>query len=125
MNFDNKLTEAVNQLKPLRVALLSLRPEMIISAQKVYDSWDEEEPGGICDEIANEIGGIIAQNIANIELDEYGHDGDDHAAVIASLGDEKYVVDISAHLYETGGGYSWDKIPGVLFGIDDVMIIPL
>jgi hypothetical protein len=104
--------------------LIALQPQMAAIAQKIYDEWDGES-GGICDEIANEISGIIASNIENVELDEYGHEGDDHTAVIVKRGDKTYLVDIPYYVYEKGGGYSWKKIPNVKFAPEDVQITRL
>ena len=105
----------------------SLRKQIAEAAQNIYDEWEgEDDPfvgsGGICDEIAREISGIIASNIDNVEIDDYGQEGDDHAAVISFRGDERYVVDIPYWLYEVGGGYSWKKIVGVKFKASDVCI---
>lgn len=108
--------------------LYSLRPLMAQAAQTVYNEWDQEDEfcdygdGGICDEIAREIGGIIVQNIAGVELTDGGMDGDDHAYNIVYNDTEAYAVDIPAHVYERGGGYSWQKIPGVTITADDVVI---
>ena len=101
--------------------LNQLKPKMAIAAQLIYDEWDGSG-FGICDEIADAISDIIASHIADVEIDEYGHEGDDHAAVIASLGNESYVVDIPPSIYEWGGGYNWHKIPDVMFDIDDIVI---
>jgi hypothetical protein len=117
----------------LQKALLRLRPQIAQAAQKIYDEWDQGSEGtdlelgegGICDEIAREINGIVAQNIPDVETDDYGWEGDDHAAVVASLGPEKYVVDIPSSIYETGGGYAWKKVPDVKFSADDVVIVPV
>lgn len=105
--------------------LLALRPQIATAAQKIYDEWTEEDQGGICDQIAQEISGIIASNIENIELDDYGHEGDDHAAVVVKRPGKAYLVDIPHSVYETGGGYSWKKIPNIRFKPDDIIIIRL
>lgn len=105
--------------------LVTLKPNMASVAQKVYDEWnpeDEFDTGGICDIIANEISDVIALNISDISIEEYGQEGDDHAALIVSLGNERYVVDIPAYVYETGGGYNWKKIPNVIISANDVVI---
>ncbi len=105
--------------------LLALCPQMAIAAQQIYDEWNDEESGGICDQIAQEIAGIIASKIENIELDDYGHEGDDHAAVVVKRGDKAYLVDIPHSIYEIGGGYSWKKIPNVKFSPKDIIITRL
>lgn len=98
---------------------------MATAAQKIYDEWTEEDQGGICDQIAQEISGVIASHIENIELDEYGHEGDDHAAVVVKRGEKSYLINIPHSIYETGGGYSWKKIPNVQFKPDDIIIVRL
>jgi hypothetical protein len=40
-------------------------------------------------------------------------------------GQEAFIVDIPAHAYEVGGGYSWQKIEGAEIGPQDVIIEPL
>lgn len=105
--------------------LVALKPSMASVAQKVYDEWipeDEFDTGGICDIIASEISNVIASNISDISIEEYGWEGDDHAALIVSFDDERYVVDIPAYVYEIGGGYSWKKIPNVIISANDVVI---
>ena len=118
--------------------LMALRSEIVIEAQIIYNDWGDEEllemnkeiyedgdpygGGGICDDIAREIGGVISMNIPDVEIREGGHEGDEHNWVIVSRNDETYGVDIPHGLYETGGGYSWTKIPGVRFSPDDVEI---
>lgn len=115
--------------------LKQLRPQMAEAAQRIYDSWDQtdefQDGGGICDEIAEAISGIVASSINSdlIDISEYGHDGDDHAAIIVSAMDlntgrptERYLVDIPYDLYETGGGYNWTKIPDVIFMPQNVVI---
>ena len=38
------------------------------------------------------------------------------------MGPEQYIVDIPYGYYERGGGYSWTKIPDVVFQPDFVVI---
>lgn len=120
-----KVVSQQKQNNYLYKQLVALKPNMASVAQKVYDEWvpdDEFDTGGICDIIANEISGVIASNISDISIEEYGQEGDDHAALIVSFDDERYVVDIPAYVYETGGGYNWKKIPNVTISANDVVI---
>jgi hypothetical protein len=119
--------------KVLLNQLMALRGKMAMAAQAAYDAWSPEGDdgdvevghGGICDEIAREIEGIIAAEIEGVELDAYGQEGDDHAAVVARLGSEAYVIDIPYWLYESGGGYSWKKKLGINFSAENVEIVAL
>jgi len=112
------------QEQSLYKQLVALKPYMASVAQKVYDEWlpDEGDTGGICDMVANEIGGVIASKISDVDIDDYGQEGDDHAALVVSLGNERYYVDIPAYVYETGGGYNWTKIPNVTISANDVIV---
>lgn len=114
---------SISQSKPLLDSLNSLKPQLAIAAQTIYDEWDQEiEPGGICDQIADAFNGILTQN--GIAATLGGHDGDDHAYIIAYDDAGSYIVDIPNETYETGGGYNWTKIDGVVFDEDDIMISP-
>lgn len=130
----DQLSEPVS----LRRQLIELRTRIAVAAQNIYDEWQQDEKtlddeelgaGGICDQIAEAIGGIIATEIEDVELDveldEYGHEGDDHAAVTVSRDGESYVVDVPHNLYESGSGYVWHKIQNVRFNPEDVEIYPL
>jgi GNAT superfamily N-acetyltransferase/2'-5' RNA ligase len=112
--------------------------EMAAEAQKIYDAWDQNEAGedpengtgGICDEIAQAITGVVYDRVPiECSVTEGGQPGDDHAYVIVYMdnefGKEVYAVDIPHNVYETGGGYSWKKIPGVVFTPDHVEIFKL
>jgi len=114
----------VEAADPLYGQLMSLRPLIAKAAQAIYDEWEQEDQcdlGGICDEIAREVMGIIAQH-AHCEVTDGGHDGDDHAWVIAYNKNKAYGVDIPPETYETGGGYCWKKIPNVTFKPTDVHV---
>lgn len=117
---------------PLYAALVALRPKIAAAAQKIYDDWDQNDDGedemcgtgGVCDEIASAIHGIIG-DIDGTEVEEGGHDGDDHAWLIIKKDRERYAVDIPPDVYERGGGYSWQKIPGVRFRPEHIAIDPI
>ncbi len=116
-------------LGPLGQELDRLRPAMAQAAQQVYDNWDQEDEfdeyggGGICDAVAQAISSVICD--LDCEMDEGGHEGDDHSYLVVSRGTERYVVDIPPYVYETGGGYSWKKIGGVVFSPRHIMIEPV
>lgn len=105
-----------------------LKPAIARAAQDIYDAWDQDEEGvdeaygtgGICDEIASQIGSLLIED--GWEIVDGGWDGDDHAFVIAVSETEAYAVDIPPQVYETGGGYSWTKKPGVKFSPDDIVV---
>lgn len=114
---------------PLYVKLMTLRPQMAFAAQKVYNSWEQDEHGmdvdygggGICDEVAHAISGVIAQNV-DAAIADGGQDGDDHAYIVVYNNQEAYGVDIPCHIYERGGGFSWQKLQGVHFSPNDIAI---
>lgn len=101
---------------------------MVNIAQKIYDDWDDDDEfsaGGICDSIADEISGLIAFKLSNIEIFEGGHDGDDHAWIIVERDNIQYGVNIPSDVYEVGGGYNWRKRKNIVFDIDDVEIFKI
>lgn len=100
--------------------LLILRERIANTAMLVYDQWDDDG-FGICDEIAESISDVLREN--GIDCTDYGHDGDEHAAVVAYDDFESYLIDIPYYLYEVGGGYNWSKIPNVSITVDDVVIV--
>ena len=110
--------------------LRSIRTEMAHAAQEVYDSWDQDEDGddpelgsgGICDRISDALASVVVNAIEDVEVHEGGQDGDDHSWLIVMNNAEAYSVDIPPRVYETGGGYSWKKIPDVVFKSDDIVI---
>jgi hypothetical protein len=120
------------QNSPLYQQLLGLRSQMAQAAQAIYDQWDQGDEGdmqsgfgGICDEIAQAISGVIVESLAGVDVTEGGQDGDDHAYTIAYNDTEAFAVDIPPQVYERGGGYSWQKIEDVRFDANDILIEPV
>lgn len=119
--------------KSLKKELEQLRPRMVEAVQKIYDEWTQDEDGvdeelgtgGICDQVADAIVGVIQENVRDVDTLEGGQDGDDHAWPIAQRGDEAYGVDIPPGVYESGGGYSWKKISDVVFKPEYIVIFPV
>lgn len=116
--------------RPLYQQLMSLRPRMAFAAQKVYNNWEQDENGmdfelgggGICDQVSQAIADVVVSSIRNAETTEGGQPGDDHSWLIVYNQQEAYGVDIPCHIYERGGGYSWQKTQGVHFSPDDISI---
>lgn len=109
------------------------RGNIAARAQKVYDEWTQNEEGidteygggGPCDAIAEQIQDLLES--LGVNTMSGGQEGDDHAWIIAynyKTG-EACGVDIPHSVYETGGGYSWKKIPNVVFTPNDVEIWPV
>ena len=103
---------------------------MVAAAQEVLDGWEQDEEGfdedfgtgGACDRIADALSNVIAGRLPDVALTEGGHDGDDHAYVIAYTDTEACSVDIPPYAYETGGGYNWRKRAGVVLEPSDVVV---
>jgi hypothetical protein len=125
-----------NQMGPLGQQLMVLRPQLVAAAQPVYDTWEQSEDGmddvygggGICDDIANAMLEVIDRSIPDLDglstSGEPAH-GDNHYYVVLYRGQEGYAVDIPPGVYETGGGYTWQKTPDVQFDAADVQIYPV
>jgi hypothetical protein len=112
--------------------LYSIRDQIAIAAQKIYDDWIQDDEGvdaqfgggGICDEVQRVMADVISSNI-NCELEDGGWEGDDHANLIVSRDDERYLIDIPAQTYESGGGMNWQKLPDIVITPDDVIIVAI
>jgi hypothetical protein len=106
------------------------KPQMCQFAQQIYNEWDQSDEdgdpelgfGGICDLIAEKICDVLGTAGIYCVSHNWGDSGDNHTSVIANLADGVFEVDIPYHVYETGGGYTWKKIPDVVFDPRDVVI---
>lgn len=114
----------------LKRKLLALRPQMASAAQAVLDDWTQDEDGydeelgggGACDRVSDAMRDVVAEAHPELEFQEGGQDGDDHAFFIAYDTDEAFAVDVHPSVYETGGGYSWRKVDGAEVGAGDVAV---
>jgi hypothetical protein len=105
-----------------------LRGELAAAAQKVYDAWEQDEEGydevyaggGVCHDIASEMAGVL--NNAGIDAYTVSSNHEVHVYVVAPFAEGVYEIDIPYRLYEIGGGYTWQKIPDVVFTPDFVHI---
>lgn len=113
----------VKKSKTLLEEIKSLMPQIISSAQEIYDDWEQNDQGedsqygcgGICDSISKAISDVVNSNIRDVEIFDGGQDGDDHAFIIVKKDNEAYAIDIPPGFYESGGGYCWVKKRGVTF----------
>ena len=107
-----------------------LIPKFITAAQKVYDEWQQNEDGedielgygGICQDIADAIAGVLNSHGIDSTTVDSGGMGEQHVWAIAKTFDGVFEVDIPYSSYERGGGYTWKKIPDVQFTPRDISI---
>jgi hypothetical protein len=102
---------------------------MVTSAQKKYDEWvvdtdgndAEVGGGGICHLVADALINALSSNgIHNCQSVCATHE--QHVYVICQFREGIYEIDIPYSIYETGGGFSWKKIPNVKFNRNSVVI---
>ena len=123
-----KISNASNLLQRIS----SFLPQIVSVAQNEYDSWEQDEEGfdealghsgGICQDIAERICELMNSNGIDC-ITQDAMVGDQHVwAVAYDEGSNKaFMIDISPYVYESGGGYSWQKLPDVIFSNNDVII---
>ena len=114
----------------LPAAILGHLPAILAAAQGEYDAWEQDDGGfdekvgvgGICQEIADAIGGVLSRaGFDAITVDNQGV-GEQHVWLLAALPDGIYSIDIPARVYERGGGYVWKKTPGVVFQPEHLVV---
>lgn len=102
-----------------------LRVELAKAAQEVYDGWNQDKAedlngGGICHEIADAMVGVLHKH--NVDAYQVSSNHEVHVYLVVKVEEGIFAVDIPYSIYETGGGYSWEKIEGVQFEPDDVVV---
>lgn len=118
-----QISLSATRLKSVTVAK-ALAHKMAAAAQKEYDDWDESNRdeyagGGICHRIAEAICSILDH--AGIgQVTTVSSDHEQHVYVAAAFKEGVFSIDIHWSLYETGGGFSWKKLPDVEFDQRDI-----
>lgn len=105
-----------------------LKQQIAQCGQKQYDLWEQDSTGydhevgygGICHLIADEIVSLLDRH--RIESFSYSLDTEVHVLVVCKLTEGVFFIDIPHRFYERGGGYTWKKIPNVIFESDMVSI---
>ena len=110
---------------PASAAINQLRPQLVQAAQKVYDGWRQDEDddlagGGICHLIADQMAHILSA--AGIPVWTVSSTHEVHVYCVAQCVDGVFEVDIPWSVYERGGGYTWTKLPNIVFDQDNVSI---
>jgi hypothetical protein len=137
MNWFKRAAYPRMQQTPFYSALMNARPQLAAAAQRIYDAWDQSHPdgdpelgfGGICQDIAEAIADVVGSLGFNAGTMS-AQCGEQHVWCIAYNENadgsyEGYHVDISPYVYETGGGYNWQKIPEVVFDANHIAISPM
>jgi hypothetical protein len=109
--------------------LRALRGALAAAAQGVYDAWDQSgedgDPelgfGGICQDVAAAMAEVLeADGIEAAAVSAAC--GEQHVFVVCKVAEGVFEVDIPPRVYERGGGYVWEKLPGVVFDADCVCL---
>jgi predicted nucleotidyltransferase len=120
-----------NQLNSISEITGDIKQQMADAAQRVYDEWKQDEEGvdielgtgGICHIIADELIEILFKNnIYNLDIQ---CSDQPHVYLIGKFKEGIFVIDIPYYVYESGGGFSWKKKPGVKFNSNHVIIYKL
>ena len=109
---------------PSIIQVKKLIPQMLVKAQEEYDNWDEADHdtyagGGICHIIADKICDVL--NDAGVNCSTVSCSYEQHVYVAIQVEEGVYTVDIPYHIYETGGGFNWKKLPDVKFESNDIV----
>lgn len=113
---------------PTMQAIVKAKPAIIKKVQAKYDQWQQDETGhdeevgygGICHLLAELIAEVLYE--AGVPATTVSSSHEVHVYAVAQARDGVFEVDIPYCTYETGGGYTWTKIQGVQFELDDIII---
>jgi hypothetical protein len=112
---------------PSSSAIKSHLPYICAAAQKVYDDWDQSDPdndelngGGVCHLIADKIADILSS--AGIRVTTQQSMNEQHVYCVCQFRDGVFEIDIPHQLYERGGGFTWYKLPNIVFTPADVQV---
>jgi hypothetical protein len=125
-------TETKSTSQQFKKDIESLIPLFVDKAQQIYDEWDEDideyAGGGICHLIADAMAEIVNRllpqylastytrsDIQHVQNIVYNMSGEELSEANENEKIEYLDLNIDPYLYETGGGFSWEKIPDVEF----------
>lgn len=116
------------KLKSVKIITNNILERMAMAAQREYDSWYQNEEGmdeemgtgGICHLIAEKLADILLEN--GIDAATVSSNYEQHVYVVARFYEGVYIIDIPYSVYETGGGFTWKKLPNVKFDTHHVTI---
>jgi len=105
-------------------AAKALAPALVQAAQAQYDRWDESDidtyaGGGICHFIADDMASLLAN--AGFEAASVSSSHEQHVYVVFQASQGVYMLDLPWHCYERGGGFSWTKLPDIVFSERDLV----
>ena len=121
----SELAIRLNSIKEVE----SIKKELAIAAQNQYNQWNLDDDGydfevgsgGICHLIADKMIDVLYKhNIHRCQTVSSNHE--QHVYIVGQFREGIFSIDIPPHLYETGGGYTWKKIPDVQFDEDFIDI---
>ncbi len=101
----------------------SIKPQLALAAEKIYDDWDQDEEGiseeygsgGICDKIAESLASTFnelrPESLNDWDSFTMYKENECHTDMYVVNHQIKkiYEVGLPPHAYETGGGYTWKK----------------
>lgn len=102
---------------------------MVKAAQRQYDGWEQDHDGqdvelgsgGICHLIADDLVDVLySHKIENVRSVTSNYE--QHVYIVGQFKEGIYEIDIPHYVYETGGGFTWKKIPNVKFSRNDIVI---
>lgn len=93
-------------------------PQMATAAKAQYDAWDESDVdtfagGGICHLIADALVSVLQAN--GVECCSVPSEHEQHVFVVCQLVEGVFLLDLPYAYYERGAGYTWYKLPDVIF----------
>jgi hypothetical protein len=120
---DQSEVERDNKCKELLSFIDSIKPQLALAAEKVYNDWDQDEEGvseeygsgGICDKVADSLASTFdslkPETLKGWDSFTMYKENECHTDMYVVNHEIKkiYEVGLPPHAYESGGGYTWKK----------------
>ena len=106
----------------------SVKAKLAAAAQKIYDEWKQDAEGyneelghgGICHIIADELADVLGN--LGIDCSPVCDSSVQHVYLVCRFKEGIYMIDIPYYVYERGGGFTWKKLPDIVFDESHVVI---